>query len=87
MWRLRKRESAVSESLVTSVSPSVIVPASGRSKVPITWSKVVFPAPEAPTMLTISPWAMSVSMPFSTSSVPNDLWMSRMERMDMGGSF
>ena len=27
---------------------------------------------------------VSVSMPFSTSSVPNDLWMSRMERMDMG---
>jgi hypothetical protein len=46
--------------------PKKISPAAGSSRVPRICSKVLFPDPEGPTMLTISPLAMSTSTPFST---------------------
>jgi hypothetical protein len=39
-------------------------------------SSVDLPEPDGPMMHTASPFAMSNEMPFSTSALPKDLWMS-----------
>ena len=70
MCLLRNSESFFWLSLPTSVPSIIISPPSGLSSVPIICSRVVFPAPLGPTMLTISPLPMCRSMPFSTCSGP-----------------
>ena len=57
-------------------------PASGLSNVPRICSKVVFPAPEAPTMLMTSPFAMSRSMPLSTGRDPYDFLIPLADMME-----
>ena len=75
MWVFLKWERAEDDRRVTSVLAIVSVPSLGRSSVPMICRSVVLPAPEGPTILTISPFWMSRSMPLSTSRLPKDLWI------------
>ena len=54
----------------TSSPSNQTLPVSGLSSVPKICSKVLLPAPEAPTILTTSPFLISTSTPFSTSNSP-----------------
>ena len=54
---------------VSGSSPAtVIVPVSGGSSVPSTWSRVDFPTPEAPVMASISPAGTARSSPRNTGT-------------------
>jgi hypothetical protein len=55
-------------------------PRSALSRVPIICNNVLLPAPEEPTILTISPCLIAMSTPFNTSTVPYFLWMLFAER-------
>ena len=72
---LRKSLRRLPESLPTSTPSMVMVPESGLSSVPMICRSVVLPAPDGPTMLTISPAPTCRSMPLSTCSEPKLLVM------------
>ena len=73
--RLRKAARDLSGREKISVPAIITFPPDGSIRDPIMFSKVLFPAPLAPTMLTTSPLATERDTPLSTSRFPNDLCM------------
>src|SRR6266849_5599996 len=64
--RFRKSASAESGSVSSAFEPKYTVPLVGVSSAASRWSSVLFPAPEGPTMATISPSRTARSTPAST---------------------
>ena len=69
-FRPRNRASPSSSRVPRSWPATVTCPSLGRSRPPTIISRVVLPAPDGPTTLTVSPAARSRSMPRRTSTAP-----------------
>ena len=67
---LRKSLNFFVDKVLTSTPSIVIEPLFGLSNVPIICNSVVLPAPDGPTILTISPFLICKSMPFKTCRLP-----------------